>query len=260
MPILLVFAIVMQAHAARQPVDVRRLTISTPVPIVRMAADFIRGEPLRLAWSPDARHLYLRTVKSDRWGNQTIFHYQIAVGTGELGPIEHEPEWFGRYWMWKSAQSSPGSADFRITYESREERKTAVGVVSAGAIAQSGGDPSLGSELGPQGQAFASAAMQGQMVRTTTLRLKGQLLGEFVNMLAIPGLTFGWAPDGMDAIAYVGKKGRVIIMDRAGRRREVPGIQDAVLPAWSQDGRRLAWLQRQGKKEFMLAVTEVDEK
>lgn len=255
--LLIAVAVLAQATALQTAVDARRLTLSPPATVARIAAAAIRGEPTRLAWSPDARQLYLRCVKSDRWGNQTIFQYEIAVATGALRSLDREPEWFGRYWMWKSAQASPESPDFSIAYETREENKTAVGVANAGALAQSGGDPSLGSELGPQGQAIASRLMQGQTVRTTTLRLKGQVLGEFVNMTPIPGLTFGWAPGHMDAVAYVTAKGRVVIMDRAGRRREVAGSRNALLPAWSDDGIRLVWVQREAKKDLLFVVANV---
>jgi hypothetical protein len=254
---ILALVIVAQAGTPQTAVDARRLTLSAPATIARMTADGIRGEPTRLAWSPDGRRLYLRCVKSDRWGNQSVFHYEITLATGALRSLDREPEWSGRYWLWKSAQASPASPGFLITYETREEQRTAVGVANAGAMAQSGGDPSLGSDLGPQGQAIASRLMQGQTVRTTTLRLKGQPLGEFVNMMPIPGLTFGWAPGAMDAIAFSNTKGRIVIMDRAGHRREVTGSQKALLPAWSDAGSRLAWLQRESKKEIVLLVCDV---
>jgi len=38
---------------------------------------------------------------------------------------------------------------------------------------------------------------------------------------------------------------------------DVPGIADATLPAWSEDGTRLACIERQGKRKFTLAIVDV---
>ena len=42
-----------------------------------------------------------------------------------------------------------------------------------------------------------------------------------------------------------------------GRTIEVPGATDVLLPAWSPDGTRLAYLQKKDKKKYVLNVVEV---
>ena len=139
----------------------------------------------------------------------------------------------------------PGDIDFAISLETRVERKTATGSGAGGAIGQNSGDPyGPGSELGPQGQAIMQSALQAQNVTTTTLKLKGQLLAEFINTPVVPGLTYGWAPGGTAVIAYSSSKRRLAIMNSKGRRRDVAGTKDVLLPAWSEDGSRLAWVER----------------
>jgi hypothetical protein len=241
-------------------IDVRQLVLSPPARVLQVSVDALKGDPDRLAWSPDGQHIYLRAAKVDRWGNRRVWHYQVDVEARQLREIAREPDWCGRYWTWKSALAAPAMPDLRIALETRQERKTATGIASAGAMAQSGGDPSLGSELGPQGQAIASAAMQGQTVTTTTMRLRGELLGEFVNTPAAPGLTFGWAPASMSAIVYADGKGRLVLMDRAGRKREIPAVRDAYLPAWSDNGTRMAWVQREAGKKVAVVIVSVDSK
>ena len=80
----------------------------------------------------------------------------------------------------------------------------------------------------------------------------------FVNTVIVPGLTYGWAPEGTKLIAYAAQKtGRVVVMDASGSKKEVPGSKEAILPAWSQDLGRLAWLQKQGRRVWELRVSRV---
>jgi hypothetical protein len=46
-------------------------------------------------------------------------------------------------------------------------------------------------------------------------------------------------------------------MDQQGVRKEIDGSSEAVLPAWSPDGSRIAWLQRDGRKKFVLQASNV---
>jgi hypothetical protein len=259
---ILVLAIVMavQAQAAARPVDATRVAFSAPRRVLSVAVEELNGSPDRLAWSPDGQQIYLRATRTDRWGNQTVRHYEVRLADGKLRPVEREPSWSGRYWEWKAALMAPGVPDFRVSVESRDERKTATGVDTGGALLGGGSDPTLGAGLGAQGSAIAGIAVQAQMVRTTTFTLKGALLAEFVNTTPVAGLTYGWAPARMDAIVYVSKKSRLIVMDRAGRKREVPSVTDALLPGWSDDGARIAWLQRLGGKRIALVVMDVTAK
>nr|MBA3948644.1 hypothetical protein [Acidobacteriota bacterium] len=80
----------------------------------------------------------------------------------------------------------------------------------------------------------------------------------FDNTVIVPGLTFGWGPSGTKVMAYAEPaKGRIVVMDGDGDRREVGGTKDALLPAWSTDGSRLAWLERAGRNRFVVRVARV---
>jgi hypothetical protein len=95
------------------------------------------------------------------------------------------------------------------------------------------------------------------MAHYYTLRLKGEVIGEFVNTVAVPGLTFGWGPESSGLIAFVNRDGRIVVMDEQGRKRQVPASRAAVLPAWADNGGRLAYFERTGKKTAVLKVVEV---
>ena len=47
-----------------------------------------------------------------------------------------------------------------------------------------------------------SAAQNQTPVPVHTMRLAGETIGEFVNTVIVPGLTFGWGPKGSKVIAY----------------------------------------------------------
>lgn len=243
--------------AEQQSLDARSASLSGERTVVQIDAAKVEGIPSRLAWSPDGRTLYLRFTQRDMWGNERSRHFLVPLAVPALQAVEAEPDWAMAYWAWKSALAAPGAPAFRIEIETREERKTATGVVSAGSMAQSGGDPSLGAILGAQGQAIAQSTMQAQNVTTATLKVKGERLSEFVNQAIATGRDYGWAPEGLGALAYVGGKRRLTVMDAAGHHRPVSEPGDWLLPSWSPDGTLLACLRGEGRKKFTLRLFTV---
>ena len=94
-------------------------------------------------------------------------------------------------------------------------------------------------------------AQQTQKQRVIALRLKNEVVGQFINQQFLPGYTFGWAPRG-GMIAYGNEQGHLAIMDQKGNRQEVAGTKAVLLPAWSPDGTQIAHLQRAGKNKYAL--------
>ena len=73
-----------------------------------------------------------------------------------------------------------------------------------------------------------------------------------------PGLSFGWAPAPHSLLAFARNKiGPLVLLDDAGHSREVAGTRSALLPAWSEDGARLAWLERKDKSHYTLKLADV---
>ena len=78
---------------------------------------------------------------------------------------------------------------------------------------------------------------------------------QFVNSVIVPGLTFGCGPRSSEAIAYTATStGRIVVMDAAGAKKEMPDTKDALLPAWSPDASKLAWLEKDGRKKYVLQI------
>ena len=251
-----VMALVLAPSPVSAQGDVQRLVLSPPSTVLQIDASRLEGEPSRLSWSPDGRMLYLRTTAVDLWGNETSRHCLVHLARPMLEPVGAEPPWAASYWLAKSALSAPGVPGFKVDLESREERATATGVQGSLAPAT---DPSRGAELGPQGAAIASSVIQSQRVVRSTLQVKGERIGEFVNTQPRMGLTFGWGPSGSGFIAYVDEKKRLGVMDQGGRRQVIGGAREAQLPAWSPDGRKLALLEKVAKRRYALRIVEVAE-
>ena len=241
-----------------QALDATRLALSKPTTIVELSGDALPGFPVRMTWSPDGGEIYVRMIRRDRWGNETVFHRFVFVAGSRVDTGEREPGWSLTYWALKSAYSCPGLPDFRVDSETRTEQVSPTNSGAGGSIAQNSGDPyGPGFDLGPQGQAIVARAMQAQMVTTVTMKIKGQVVSEFINTSPVPGLMFGWAPEGFGAVAYAGAKRRLVVMDQHGHRVEISGTSGVLLPAWSPDGARLAWLEQDGSRKFVLKTASV---
>jgi Tol biopolymer transport system component len=101
------------------------------------------------------------------------------------------------------------------------------------------------------------ASLASQMEHVISLRLKGETVGEYVNTQFMPGYTFGWAPQSLGAyIAYGGPDGRLAVLDSQGTKAIAPDAKNVVLPAWANSGKRIAFVEKNGKK-FDLYVTDV---
>jgi hypothetical protein len=234
-------------------VDASALTFGAASQVAELDMSRLKGEPTRLAWSPDGSQFYVQTseYKTDR--TRTDRHY--VVSASGVKPAEGMPEWASKYWAWKSQQASPGAPGFKIEVTGPETR-----TVRATAAPMGGDYARGGTGGGTEGTTIAEAtsvAQQSQSVSVITIRLKGEVVGEFVNGPLVPGLTFGWAPPALPVIAYTSKDGKVLVMDEQGRKKEVADTAAASLPAWSDDGAKLAYLKKDGRRTYKLFVRGV---
>ena len=102
---------------------------------------------------------------------------------------------------------------------------------------------------------------EGQWQNFARLTLLGETVSEFLNQMPIPGLMFSWGPAGSGAIAYTDRElGHLMLLDRNKHKQTVAGVKDALLPAWSTDGTRLAWVQKSGRKKYTLVWATVSTK
>jgi hypothetical protein len=256
----MLFALALLAATAPSASDASKLTLSPPATIAEIDTRKVKGEPLRLAWSPDGKQLYLQMVERDRQGTiKSANHYMVPIGGGAPARVDQEPAWSAEYWGWKSAQAAPGRPDLKIAVEEQQKRVSSTATPMGGDLARGG--PEGSGAMTPVGSGVAgeamSASMQSQMAHYYTLKLKGEVVGEFVNAAAIPGLTFGWGPANSALIAFANRDGRVVIMDDQGRKQEIAASKSALLPAWIDNGTRLAYLEKTAKNKFDLKVVEV---
>ena len=74
-------------------------------------------------------------------------------------------------------------------------------------------------------------------------------------------LNFGWAPAPSHLIAYARRDGGpIIVLDDEGHKQELTGAKSAVLPAWADDGTKLAWLEKKDRKKFDVMIAAVTAK
>lgn len=253
---MLVILALVAAQAAASASDARQLVLSTPQAIAEIDAGKMKGDLTRLAWSPDASEFYLQTIERDRRGNvRSMDHYVVTAASNAMKKVGQEPVWASRYWAWKSAQVSPGAAAFKISVDQRQETVRSTAAPTGGVLARGGtADPGVGTTVSD----VASAADQSQSKTIYTLKLNGAIIGEWVNEPVVPGANFTWAPAPMAIMAFAKREGGpLMVLDQSGRKQELTGARSALFPAWSDDGRRIAWLERKEKKKYRLMVAEI---
>jgi hypothetical protein len=241
------------------PTDARQVTLAAPLAVTELDSGKTKGEPSQLAWSPDGSELYLQMTERDSSHNvKSAKHFVVAVANKAMKGVDGPPAWAGKYWTWKSGQASPGAPAFKINVDTRQETKRAVSAPTGGALARGGTDGGDRSASGTTAGDAAAAVYASQPITIYTLKLKGEPLGEWTNEPVTPGVNFGWAPAPSHLIAYAKRDGGpIIVLDDEGHKQELTGARNAVLPAWSDDGTKLAWLEKKDRKKFDVMIAGV---
>ncbi|HWF84848.1 MAG TPA: hypothetical protein VG222_08385 [Vicinamibacterales bacterium] len=231
------------------PLDVSTLKIDAPTVVTELDLGKMKGELRQLAWSPDFTQFYVQTADGNK--PDEVRHYLVASSGGAVTPAPEEPQWAADYWRFKSDRSAPGIPDVMIDVKQTLE-KVKIGTGSAGAADRSA--PGAGS-VSSSGNVERAAESQGENV--VRLVLFDEAVSVFINQRPIPGLQFGWGPAGSGAIAFVNDSGRLVLLDRGTHKQTVAAVKDALLPAWTMDGSRIAFLEKSGRKKYTLMTATV---
>jgi len=228
--------------------------ISTPSLVTTIDTGKLKGEPTQLAWSADASHLFLQTSERDERGMVARHrYYLLSIADAKIKSVDAPPDWASDYWTWKSNQFAPGSKTFGLDIKQGEQKLSATSSPMGGDLARGGVDTGTGSSAGD----IAAARAQTQSQNVFTVMFKGEAVGEFVGTQFLPGYTFGWSPKELGMIAYANRTGHLAVMDEQGKKQQVDSTKNVLLPAWSLDGSKIAFLQRAGKNKYELFVAAV---
>lgn len=239
-----------------QSVAAPTIVVTPTATVVDIDLRQLKGPLVRqLAWSPDRTELYLQTYEANRDASVRVaYHHVIPASGGPLRSVDAPPAWAAAYQQWKSAQASPDDPSWKIDVSVEQKLLSAVSIPGGGDLARGGTvDPTTGHSA----ETVAGAAAHTGNVSIYTMKLSGEVVGEWINHPIVPGLTFGWAPKGHRFIAFTDKGGRLSFMDRSGRVQRVEGPKDVTLPAWSDDGTHIAYLEKTGRTTYRLTVATI---
>jgi hypothetical protein len=226
--------------------------VSAPATIVDLGKGVLKGDPVQLAWSPEGQ-FYIQTVEGQA-PKAKFRHYVIAVGDKGPKSVGDEPKWAAEYWAFKSTRNTPARPDLMIEVQDRVERNR---LPTQSLSQRAKGAESGGGAIALQGAAEAANDYKnGADIRT--LVLGKQVISTIIDGALIPGVTFGWSPAKLRAVAYVDEKGRLGVYEYInGADLAVPDTKDVLLPAWSPTGDKIVFLQRTGRHEYSLQQVNV---
>jgi hypothetical protein len=238
-----------------QSPSAKSVQVSAPALVGSIDAGKLKGEPIQLAWSPDGTRLFLQTAGRDKLGmvKDPRFYLMSAVD-GKTEPVDAPPAWAAEYWAWKSGKAAPGAPAFAIDWKEDVRTVTSTSTPMGGALAKGGIDTGDG---GTSATDVAAHNQQAQKLRVLTLTAQGETVGQFIGQQFLPGYTFGWSPAALGMMAYGNQSGRLALMDRQGQKQQIDATKNVILPAWSSDGSKIAFFQKNGKNKYDLFLVDV---
>ena len=235
---LIAVLVVAWLAAGVRSVDVSALTASQPSLVCELDLKELGGELRRLSWSADGRYLHVQTLN-----RRTLHDYIVALPEGAINAAFGEPEWAAAYWSMKASLTAPGAADLKI--EVLEDHQRTRPTPFTGGFSNGGA------------QAVDPSNPRDTFAIDARLLLLGQEIGYALNESAMAGGTYGWGPSGSGTIVYVDSSGRVTLFDRQRHRKAITTAKGAILPAWSADGARIAYVQKIGRDRYRLMQVEL---
>jgi len=225
--------------------------VTPPAVVIDLDGGDLHGAPIELAWAPDSASWYLETLEGN--GPDAKHHgFTIAVGDAAAKPVDRAPAWASEYWSWKSSRNAPAHPEMLIEVDST--RRT--GQIPTQSLREKAAGMSNGATA-MRGAAEADNDFQNAP-RVMRLSLQGTIVSELVDEPLVPGMTFGWSPKTFDAIAFRTPRKEALGIHRiGGDTQEVDGTKNVLLPAWSPDGLKIAFLERTGRKKFELRQVNV---
>jgi hypothetical protein len=241
----------LQTSTLGTPADVSALHVGSPAFVAELDLGKLKGELHQIGWSPDAALIFIQTTDG-RPPSEKLRYFTLSPAGGTPAPVDPPPEWAAAYWEFKSDRFAPGIGSLMIDVQQTIENMK-YGTGSAGAIDQA--DRATGGMT--TSATNADRAAISDKLRVVRLKLLDETISEFVNEPAVPGRMFGWGPSGSGAIAFTDRDGRLFLFDQQKHKRGVSGAKDAMFPAWTQDGSRLAWVQKTGRRKYAVMVAAV---
>lgn len=219
------------------PFDMGTLVAAPPTSVVSVSRKELKGEPSRLAWSPDSSLLYVQS--QDGVGARVQFkHFQVRLGDDRLIPLDVEPDWASEYWRNKITELAPGLRFLKIDV-AVDRQKTRIAPLAGGFTAA--------------GSATGSEAASTLTVTYVTLHYLGVNIGQWTTDESKSGFTFGWGPAGSGSMAFVDPQGRLALVDKERRQKVLTRTDHVMLPAWSPDGSYVAYFEKKGRSSYRLA-------
>jgi hypothetical protein len=242
----------LQTSTLGTPADVSALKVGAPTIVAELDLGKLKGELRQIGWSASGDELYVETGEG-KPPAEKLHHFLIPITGGVPASLEEQPDWANRYWAFKSDRFAPGIGSLFIDVDQKYETMK-FGTGSAGA-ADRASDPTGGNNVNVASN--VEKAAESQKLHVVRLTLVGETVSEFVNETAVPGRMFSWGPSGSGAIAFTDRDGRLFLFDHKKHKQSVAGAKDALLPAWTMDGSRLAWVQKSGRRKYTLVFATV---
>jgi hypothetical protein len=246
------------ALAAAQPPsgDATRVSLSDATLLTTIDAGKLKGEPTQVGWSPDGSQLYLQVSQRGADGLFGKSHFFVLSAVSpQPSPVDGAPAWADEYWKSKSGKTGPGMNGPEIELTTEEKAASDTQSAMGGSTYGGGGvDAVSGTTI----ESARRRSEQSQRQRVVTLSLRGRTIGRFVNQPLMPGYTFGWSPQPFGLIAYADEAGRLVVMDMRGNHQDLASSKNVVLPAWSPDSKKIAYLQKASRNRWDFYIVSVE--